>query len=63
VLQHVLKVDFWDIHEMANKIIAVLKHPSLHHTLSEHGSFEARKLSWEDSARACLEVYKEVGAR
>ena len=32
VLQHVLKVDFWDVEEMANKIVAVLRHPpSLHH--------------------------------
>jgi glycosyltransferase involved in cell wall biosynthesis len=60
VLQHVLKVDFWDINEMANKIIAVLKHPPLHSTLREHGSFEIRKLSWADAASACLSVYQEV---
>ena len=30
VFQHALKVDFWDINEMANKIIAVLRHPPLH---------------------------------
>jgi glycosyltransferase involved in cell wall biosynthesis len=33
VLRHVLKVDFWDIEEMANKIVAVLRHPPLHATL------------------------------
>jgi len=60
VLQHVLKVDFWDINEMANKIIAVLKHPPLHSTLREHGSFEVRKLSWADAATACMEVYQDV---
>ncbi len=57
VLSHVLKVDFWDINEMANKIIAVLKHPPLQSTLREHGSFEVRKLSWTDAAQRCLEVY------
>jgi len=60
VLTHVLKVDFWDINEMANKIIAVLKHPPLQSTLREHGSFEVRKLSWSDSAQQCLEIYKKV---
>jgi len=60
ILQHVLKVDFWDINEMANKIIAVLKHPPLHSTLKEHGSFEVRKLSWSDAARACVGVYNEL---
>jgi len=63
VLTHVLKVDFWDINEMANKIIAVLKHPPLQSTLREHGSFEVRKLSWSDAAERCLGVYgKVVGA-
>ena len=57
VLNHVLKVDFWDVDEMANKIIAVLKYRPLHTTLREHGSFEVRKLRWEDAARRCIDIY------
>jgi glycogen(starch) synthase len=60
VLQHVLKVDFWDIQEMANKIVAVLKYPPLQLTLREHGNFEVRKLRWSDAARKCLKVYQET---
>lgn len=60
VLQHALKVDFWDINEMANKIIAVLKHPPLASTLRQHGSFEIRRMSWVDAARACLQVYEQA---
>ncbi len=60
VLTHALKVDFWDIHEMANKIIAVLRHPPLQKTLREHGAFEARKFSWTDSAKGCVDVYQEI---
>lgn len=60
ILSHVLKVDFWDVDEMANKIIAVLRHPPLHSTLREHGSFEVRRLNWVDAARKCLEVYQNV---
>ena len=63
VLQHALKVDFWDVNEMANKIIAVLKHPPLASTLRQHGSFEVGKMSWTDAARACVTVYDQaVGA-
>jgi glycosyltransferase involved in cell wall biosynthesis len=63
VLTHALKVDFWDINEMANKIIAVLKHPPLASTLRQHGSFEVAKMSWTDAARACAQVYEQaVGA-
>ena len=58
VLTHALKVDFWDVDEMANKIIAVLRHPPLHATLRDHGSFEVKRFSWEDSAANCLKVYQ-----
>jgi glycosyltransferase involved in cell wall biosynthesis len=57
VLSHVLKVDFWDINELANKIISVLKHPPLQQTLRQNGTSEARKLRWIDSARKCVDIY------
>lgn len=60
VLAHALKVDFWDINEMANKIVAVLRHPPLASTLRQHGSFEVNRLSWTDAARACLNVYQQA---
>jgi glycosyltransferase involved in cell wall biosynthesis len=60
VLTHALKVDFWDINEMANKIIAVLRHPPLASTLRQHGSFEVRRLNWVDAARSCVAVYEEA---
>ena len=60
VLTHALKVDFWDINEMANKIIAVLRHPPLASTLRQHGSFEVRRLSWTDAARSCVQVYEQA---
>lgn len=62
ILSHVLKVDFWDVNEMANKIVAVLRHPPLHMTLREHGNFEVRRLNWNDSARRCIGVYQSVVA-
>jgi glycogen(starch) synthase len=60
IIQHALKVDFWDVNEMANKIIAVLRHRPLQKTLREHGRMELRKLSWVDSARQCVEVYQDA---
>ncbi|MHC4216058.1 MAG: glycosyltransferase family 4 protein [Planctomycetota bacterium] len=60
VLTHALKVDFWDIKEMANKILAVLRYPPLHMTLREHGNFEVRKLTWEDSATKCADIYGDL---
>jgi glycosyltransferase involved in cell wall biosynthesis len=60
VLTHALKVDFWDVNEMANKIVAVLKYPPLQMTLRSHGNFEIRKLRWKDSATKCAKIYEEM---
>jgi glycosyltransferase involved in cell wall biosynthesis len=60
VLAHALKVDFWDINEMANKIVAVLRHPPLASTLRQHGNFEVKRLSWTDAAKACVNVYQQA---
>jgi len=60
ILTHALKVDFWDTDEMANKILAVLRHPPLSRTLKEHGAFEVRRLTWDGAAEKCVQVYHEA---
>jgi glycogen synthase len=50
VLEHVLKVDFWDTKEMANQIVSVLRHPPLASTLREHALAEIRQMTWEQAA-------------
>jgi len=60
VLKHALKVDFWDVNEIANKVVAVLKHPPLEVMLRNYGGFEVRRLRWKDSARKCAKIYEEA---
>lgn len=60
VLTHALKVDFWDTEDMANKIIAVLRHPPLSQTLRDHGAFEVRTLTWDGAATKCERIYRDV---
>jgi glycosyltransferase involved in cell wall biosynthesis len=60
LLTHALKVDFWDINEMANKIIAVLKRPALRQSLRENGKREVQRFRWEDSAAKVLKIYQKV---
>ena len=60
VLTHALKVDFWDVDEIANKVVAVLKYPPLQLTLRSHGNSEVRKLRWKDSARKCAKIYEDM---
>ncbi len=59
-LKNALKVDFWDINQMANKMVAVLKHPPLSRTLRENGHIEAGKMRWEDSAAKINKIYKQI---
>jgi len=60
VLTNVLKVDFWDINDMASKILAVLHYRSLHNELKSHGLVEVRSLSWDKPAMLCIDVYNEL---
>ena len=60
VLANALKVDFWDIREMADKIVAVLRHPSLQQTLKKNGSSEVVKFRWEDSAAKIKKIYEQL---
>ena len=60
ILSHCLKVDFWDIDEMANKILAVLKHKELQGTLSEEGQKEIKKFTWQGAAKNWIKTYQEM---
>ena len=62
VLSHALKVDFWDIDDMANKIIAVLRHSPLSKALRDGGRFELQRITWEGAARKCEQIYNELVA-
>ena len=59
-LRNALKVDFWDINEMANKMIAVLRYPPLQETLRANGHKEVLKFRWEDSAAKVNDIYHRV---
>lgn len=60
IISHCLRVDFWDIDEMANKILAVLNYPELKETLSQHGLEEVKTINWQDAGRKCREIYEEL---
>ncbi|MEY3021210.1 MAG: hypothetical protein RIS86_406 [Planctomycetota bacterium] len=60
VLMHALKVDFWDIEDMADKIVAVLRRPPLSRQLVEHGSFEIRGINWDGAATRTVRCYERA---
>lgn len=60
VAKNVLKTDFWDTEEMANKILAVLGSDGLPAVLRNEGRAEACGISWKEAARKCLEFYNQL---
>jgi glycosyltransferase involved in cell wall biosynthesis len=60
VLTHALKVDFWDIDDIADKIIGVLRHPPLGRTMRANADLQVRRLTWEGAAERCRQVYASV---
>ena len=60
ILQHALKVDFWDVRDMAEKILAVLRRPALRKTLVESGREEVAQMSWDLRGQHLRDLYREV---
>jgi glycosyltransferase involved in cell wall biosynthesis len=60
VVTNALKCDFWDIEEMANKIVNVLKYPELHAELRENSFREVQKFNLDEPAQKTRAVYERA---
>ncbi len=57
VLNNCLKVDYWDIDEMANQIASVMQNDSLRDELLSRSHDELIKMSWENSSNKIVNLY------
>ncbi len=48
--EHVLTADFWDVEELAGKMLAVLHDPALSRSLAEGGKKDSERLTWSRTA-------------
>jgi glycosyltransferase involved in cell wall biosynthesis len=60
VVKSAIRVDFWDINAMAEKIVAVLHFSPLSSAMSRLSSKEAALHTWEKAASETLAVYNEA---
>jgi len=60
VLRHALKVDFWDVDDMADAIYGMLHYEGLSKMFKKMGKQEVENLRWENSAYKVNEVYKSL---
>jgi glycosyltransferase involved in cell wall biosynthesis len=57
ILEHAIKVDFWDIHAMADAIYGILRYDGLSSMLRRNVKEEVDNLKWENAAAKVKEVY------
>lgn len=60
VLQNALKVDFWDIDEMAHQILSVVSMPGLSATLTGGATEEVDRLTWGAAAERVDKAIRSV---
>ena len=60
VLNHVMKVDFWDVDAMADAIYGLLHYKSLNSMVITHGSEEVNNLKWEAASRKIADIYESL---
>lgn len=60
VLKHTFKFDYWDTDVLADQIVSIALSPSLATTLRRNVGEEYAKLSWDDVAAKCLEIYRTM---
>jgi glycosyltransferase involved in cell wall biosynthesis len=57
ILEHAIKIDFWDTYAMADAIYGLLNYTSLSNHFKEEGKVEVDNLKWVNSAKKVCEVY------
>jgi glycogen synthase len=60
IVDHVLKADFWDVDEIANKIIAILRYPRLVEEIVERSREQLRNIHWKKAVEKIVDVYRLV---
>lgn len=60
VMTHVLRVDFWDVDEMANQILSSLRYPVMRQQMVNEGKQQLQRLSWKEAAGKVIALYRTL---
>ncbi len=60
IFTNCLKVDFWDINEMSNKIVGLLRSRALQAELASNAALELRQQSWNGAAERIMDSYRDL---
>jgi glycosyltransferase involved in cell wall biosynthesis len=57
-IMHCFKVDYWDTHEMANKIVCMLDYPVVGECMRRNSFKEVKNFGWDRVAEQTISVYR-----
>ena len=60
ILDKCIKVDYWDIHALADAMYAICNYPALYEYLRDEGKKEVDAIKWEDAGMKVRRIYDEV---
>lgn len=60
VLDHAIKVDYWDIDALADAIYGVLTYPALSNHMQREGYNEVNELKWENASLKLKQIYQSI---
>ncbi len=60
ILKHAIKIDFWDIHAMADAIYGILSYNGLYKMFSKYAREEVDNLKWENTAFNVKQIYESL---
>ncbi|APJ03985.1 glycosyltransferase [Silvanigrella aquatica] len=60
VLNHAMKVDFWDVDLMADRILSILKYTSFRDEMVDNSLLDLTNRTWRKSAQTLINAYSEI---
>lgn len=60
ILEKCIKIDYWDIHAMADAIYSICSYPAMYEYLRDEGKAEVDQIKWENVGYKVRRIYEEV---
>lgn len=60
VVNHAIKVDFWDVPALANAMMSLLSYKSLANTVKQNSKVEVKAINWNAAAKKVKAIYHET---
>lgn len=60
VISTALKSNFWDVDDMTDKVVSVLRHKKLKNHLSSFGKQEVKTIHWKKAVNSLIDIYNSL---